>query len=234
MSCPPAATPSARCGERTACTSSPREPSGSTTRRWARWNWSTKVWICPATTGCPVTGKPLLIGTTRDEATAFFAFDPRVQNLTAATALDALTAQVGREAAQDAYQRHAARHPQATPARIFTAAQTDGLFRDGSLEIADHHAAGGNTAYVYQFDYAPTDDPYGLGATHCAELPFLFDTFDAYPDSPVLAGVGDAQRALGRAFASALARFVAAGTVSDWLPYVPATAARVRHFGAER
>ncbi|MFI1831751.1 carboxylesterase family protein [Streptomyces olivaceoviridis] len=179
-------------------------------------------------------GKPLLIGTTRDEATAFFAFDPRVQNLTAATALDALTAQVGREAAQDAYQRHAARHPQATPARIFTAAQTDGLFRDGSLEIADHHAAGGNTAYVYQFDYAPTDDPYGLGATHCAELPFLFDTFDAYPDSPVLAGAGDAQRALGRAFASALARFVAAGTVSDWLPYVPATAARVRHFGAER
>ncbi|CAM5666770.1 MULTISPECIES: hypothetical protein [Streptomyces] len=72
------------------------------------------------------------------------------------------------------------------------------------------------------------------GATHCAELPFLFDTFDAYPDSPVLAGAGDAQRALGRVFASALAQFVAAGTAGDWPPYVPATAARIPHFGGER
>ncbi|MFH9085603.1 carboxylesterase family protein [Streptomyces sp. NPDC017673] len=176
-------------------------------------------------------GKALLIGTTRDEATAFFAFDPRIQNLTAATALDLLTAQVGREAAQDAYQRHAARLPQATAAQIFTAVQTDGLFRDGSLRIADHHAAGGNTTCVYRFDYAPADDAYGLGATHCADLPFLFNTFDAYPDSPVLAGAGEAQRALGREFATALARFVAAGTAGDWLPYAPATAARIRHFG---
>ncbi|MEW2511238.1 carboxylesterase family protein [Streptomyces sp. NPDC046870] len=176
-------------------------------------------------------GKALLIGTTRDEATAFFAFDPRVRNLTAATALDVLAAQIGPEAAQEVYQRHAARLPQATPAQIFTAVQTDVLFRDGSLEIADQHAAGGDTTYVYRFDHAPADDVYGLGATHCAELPFLFNTFDAYPDSPVLAGAGDAERALGHAFATALARFVAAGTVDDWPPYAPASAARVRHFG---
>jgi para-nitrobenzyl esterase len=176
-------------------------------------------------------GKPLLIGTTRDETTAFFAFDPRIQNLTTAAALDALTAQIGRQGAQDSYRRHAAHHPEAAPARIFTAVQTDGLFTDGSLEIADHHAAGGNTTYVYRFDYAPAEDPLGLGATHCSELPFLFTTFDAYPDSPVLAGAGDAQRALAREFATAVAEFVTAATVSDWLPYAPATGARVRHFG---
>ncbi|KOV56845.1 carboxylesterase/lipase family protein [Streptomyces sp. MMG1121] len=184
------------------------------------------------TTGA-LEGKPLLIGTTRDEATAFFAVDPRIQHLTIAAALDVLTAQLGRQAAQDVYQQHAARlDEQATPAQIFTAAQTDGLFRDGSLEIADHHAAGGsNTTYVYQFDYAPAEDPYALGATHCAELPFLFDAFDAYPDSPVLAGAGDAQRSLGREFATAVAEFVTAGRTRDWLPYAPATAARIRHFG---
>ncbi|MFI6662585.1 carboxylesterase/lipase family protein [Streptomyces sp. NPDC050523] len=178
-------------------------------------------------------GKPLLIGTTRDEATAFTAFDPHIQGLTTDTALDLLTAQVGQQAAQDLFQQHAARRPQAAPAQIFTAVLTDGLFRDGSLEVADHHAAGSNTTYVYQFDYAPAEDPYALGATHCAELPFLFNTFDAYPGSPILAGVGarDAQSALGREFATAVAEFVATGTTSNWLPYAPATAARIRHFG---
>ncbi|MEV7955224.1 carboxylesterase family protein [Streptomyces sp. NPDC088141] len=176
-------------------------------------------------------GKPLLIGTTRDEATAFFAFDPRIQNLTTAAALDVLTAQIGRQAAQDVYQRHATRRPQATPAEIFTAVQTDGLLRNGSLQISDHHAAGGNTTYVYQFDYAPAEDPYSLGATHCAELPFLFNTFDAYPHSPILAGAGGAQRALGREFATSVAQFVTAGTADDWLPYAPAAGARIRHFG---
>ncbi|MEU0597449.1 carboxylesterase family protein [Streptomyces sp. NPDC006393] len=176
-------------------------------------------------------GKPLLIGTTRDEATAFTAFDPRIQNLTTTAALDLLTAQIGRQAAQDVYQQHATGHPQATPAQIFTAVLTDGLFRDGSLEIADHHAAGGNTTYVYQFDCAPAEDPYALGATHCAELPFLFNTFDAYPGSPVLVGAGDAQRALGHEFATAVAGFVTAGSTNDWLPYAPATTARIRHFG---
>ncbi|MFE9571780.1 carboxylesterase/lipase family protein [Streptomyces sp. NPDC006692] len=176
-------------------------------------------------------GKPLLIGTTRDESTAFFAFDPRIQNLTTTAALDVLTAQVGQQAAQDVYQRHAARLPQATPAQIFTAVQTDELFRDGSLEIADHHAAGGNTTYVYEFDHAPAEDPYALGATHCAELPFLFNTFDAFRDSPVLAGAGATQRALGHEFATAVAEFVTTGTTSDWLPYAPATAARIRRFG---
>ncbi|MBG0851396.1 carboxylesterase/lipase family protein [Streptomyces spinoverrucosus] len=176
-------------------------------------------------------GKALLIGTTRDEATAFFAFDPRIQNLTTTDALDVLTAQIGRQAAQDVYQQHAARLPQASPAEIFTAVQTDGLFRDGSLQIADHHAAGGNTTYVYEFDHAPAEDPYALGATHCAELPFLFGTFDAYPGSPVLAGAGDAERALGREFATVVAEFVTAGTAGDCLPYAPATAARIRHFG---
>ncbi|MHC5902911.1 carboxylesterase/lipase family protein [Streptomyces sp. S6] len=176
-------------------------------------------------------GKELLIGTTRDEATAFFAFNPRVQDLTADTALEILTAQVGRRTALDVYQRYTTRLPRATPAQIFTAVQTDGLFLDGSLQIADHHAAGGNTTYVYRFDHSPTHDPNGLGATHCAELPFLFNTFDAFPDSPVLTGAGATERALGHEFASALAEFVATGTVGDWLPYAPATAARVRRFG---
>ncbi|MFD4558936.1 carboxylesterase/lipase family protein [Streptomyces sp. NPDC058469] len=175
-------------------------------------------------------GKSLLIGTARDEATAFTAFDPRIQNLTTDGALDLLTGQLGK-GAHEFYQRCAARFEEPTAARVFTALQTDGLFRDGSLRIADHHAAGGNTTYVYEFDYRPAEDPYALGATHCGELPFLFGTFDAYPDSPMLGRATDAVRELGRTFATAVAEFVTSGSVHDWLPYTPATAARIRHFG---
>ncbi|MEV7322631.1 carboxylesterase family protein [Streptomyces sp. NPDC093970] len=175
-------------------------------------------------------GRPLLVGTTADEATSFFAFDPGIQNLTAVAAVELLAAQAG-DRARELYDRYAARLPQGSPARIFTEIGTDTLFRDGSLEIADHHAAGGNATRVYRFDHRPSPDPHSLGAAHCAELPFLFTTFDAYPDSPMLGAVGPAQRALGHEFATAVAEFVRTGSVHDWPPYAPATPARVRRFG---
>ncbi|HEY3711305.1 MAG TPA: carboxylesterase family protein [Amycolatopsis sp.] len=175
-------------------------------------------------------GKPLMLGTTRDEATAFFAFDPGVRNLTATGAVDLLTGQLG-DRAHAVYQEHAARLPQATPGQVFTAIQTDALFRDGTLGLADHHAAGANPTYVYQFDYQPAEDEYALGSTHCAELPFLFTTFDAYPDSPMLGRPTAADHDLGRAFATAVAEFVTTGSVPDWLPYAPGMPARIRHFG---
>ncbi|HEX7823433.1 MAG TPA: carboxylesterase family protein [Mycobacterium sp.] len=171
-------------------------------------------------------GNGLLIGTTRDEATAFFGFDPRIQNLTSEGALDLLTEGVGGQA-EEVYQRHAVQRPDATPAQVYTAVQTDAIFRNGAFEIADQHAAGGNTAYVYRFDRTPVEDDHALGATHCSELPFLFGTFDAYPDSPMLGRWGDAERALGRRLAGAVAQFVTSGSVSDWPDY---STGHVEHF----
>ncbi|GAX57405.1 para-nitrobenzyl esterase [Streptomyces olivochromogenes] len=51
-------------------------------------------------------GKDLLIGTTRDEMTTFFAFEPRIQSLTRESALQLLAGQFG-PSAQDVFQRHA-------------------------------------------------------------------------------------------------------------------------------
>ncbi|MCT9112918.1 carboxylesterase family protein [Streptomyces mirabilis] len=177
-------------------------------------------------------GKDLLIGTTRDEMTAFFAFEPGIQSLTRESALHLLVGQFG-PSAQDVFQRYENELPHATSARVFTALQTDELFRNGALQIADHHAAGGNATYVYPFDYHPAQGPDRLGAAHCVELPFLFGTFDSCPDSPMLGTPSDTERALGRSFAtavSAFSAFVATGSASDWLPYAPATTARIRHF----
>jgi len=162
-------------------------------------------------------GKAVLIGTTRDETTAFFGFDPSIQNLTSAGALTILTDSLGGQA-REVYQRHAAQRRHATPAQIFTAVQTDALFRNRALEIADYHAAGGNAAHVYQCDHIPAEDDYALGATHCSELPFLFGTFDAYSHSPMLGQPGDAEHALGHRFASAVAEFITSGSVNDWPP----------------
>jgi para-nitrobenzyl esterase len=185
-----------------------------------------------ALTNGALEGKALLIGTTRDEMTAFLGFDPQIQSLTRQGVLDHLTGRHGEgETAQETYQRYAAELPDATPAQILTAAHTDTLFRDGALEIADHHAAGGNATYVYRFDHRPADDTHRLGATHCAELPFLFGTFDAYPDSPMLGDPGDTGRALGRSFATAIAEFVTTGTPNAWPAYSPAATERIRHFG---
>jgi para-nitrobenzyl esterase len=172
-------------------------------------------------------GKALLIGTTRDEATAFFGFDPRIQSLTAPGAVQILAAALGDQAEQ-IYQGHAAQLPGATPAEIFIAVQTDLIFRGGALAIAEHHAAGGNATYVYQFDRRPAADPHHLGATHCCELPFLFGTFDSYPDSPMLGDAGDADRELGRDFATAVAEFSTSAEVTGWAPYA---SGQIQHLG---
>ena len=37
----------------------------------------------------------------------------------------------------------------------------------------------------------PPQDPAHLGAAHCVELPFFFDTIDAYPDSAMLGEPAD-------------------------------------------
>jgi para-nitrobenzyl esterase len=174
-------------------------------------------------------GKPLLTGTTRDEMAAFFASDPRIQAITASQASQIASTQAG---GAGRFSRAAARRPHASPADVLTEVETEIVFRDGTLAIAGHHAGTGHPAYVYQFDYTPAPDPAHLGAAHCAELPFFFDTLDAYPASPMLGQPTAAARALGRTFSRAVAAFAAAGEPADdqWSPYQPADPATVRHF----
>ncbi|GAA1961438.1 carboxylesterase/lipase family protein [Kitasatospora viridis] len=168
-------------------------------------------------------GKALLTGTTEDEMTAFFAFDPRVRALTFEQARALAGDRAGR------FDQLAA----AGPAAALTGVATERFFRDGTTAIADHHAAAGHPAYVYQFDRSPDPDPQRLGAAHCAELPFFFDTLDAYPDSPMLGAPSPAARELARTFSRAAASFTATGRpeAPDWQPYRPGDQLTVRHFG---
>jgi para-nitrobenzyl esterase len=186
-----------------------------------------RAWEKAAADGA-LQGKNLLLGTTRDEMMAFYAFDPRIQSLTADGATDMLKAQFG-ERAQAVYERYST--VGATPAQVLGSVHTDAFFRDAGLLIADQHTSGGDSTYVYQFDYRRADDAHGMGTPHCAELPFLFGTFDSYRDSPILGTPGETEHSLARGFARAVGEFVTTGHPSDWLPHVPADRTRVRHFG---
>jgi len=175
-------------------------------------------------------GKPLLAGTTRNEMTAFFALNPRIQAISADQARSIVACQV--DGGAERFDRTAARQPDATPADALTEIETELVFRDGTLAIAGHHAAAGHATYMYQFDYAPPDDPARLGAAHCADLPFFFDTIDAYPASPMLGEPTTGARALAHTFSHAMAAFVAAGrpAADQWHTYERASPATIRHF----
>jgi para-nitrobenzyl esterase len=174
-------------------------------------------------------GKPLLTGTTRNEMTSFFAFAPRIQAITVDQARELVAGQV--DGGADRYDRAAARLDSAAPSAVLTEIETEIVFRDGTLAIADHQAAAGHATYVYQFDYAPADDPAHLGSAHCAELPFLFNTIDAYSDSPILGTPTADVRRLADRFSRAVVAFIATGKPADdqWQPYEPANPATVRH-----
>jgi len=183
-----------------------------------------------ALAGSRLDGKPLLAGTTKNEMTAFFAFNPRIQAISACEARSIAAGQV--DSGGERFDRTAARQPDATPADVLTEVETELVFRDGTLAIADHHAAAGNATYVYQFDYTPDPDPARLGTAHCAELPFFFDTIDAYPGSPMLGEPAAGAPALSRTFSGAIAGFVATSRppADQWHPYEPASPSTIRHF----
>ncbi|MEV0275263.1 carboxylesterase family protein [Streptomyces sp. NPDC050610] len=112
---------------------------------------------------------------------------------------------------------------------------TERMMRGITLKIAADRAAQGTPAYVYQFD---REAPGGsdLGATHCAELPFLFGTFTAFADSPMLGQPTPADHALSASFASAFAAFAATGSpngegLEPWAAYGAGGGGEVKRFG---
>jgi para-nitrobenzyl esterase len=182
-------------------------------------------------------GRNLLVGAVEHEMAAFFAPNPAVQALDRDEVLGLLAAELGEPAAAErAYADRAAGRPEVKPARILTELVTDRMFTDGVTELAEQCTASGGSAYAYRFSRRPPGDDGTLGAVHCAELPFVFDTLDAFPDAPMLGAVGDGDRALARAVSGAFAAFVRTGSpnaagLADWAPHRPGSTAALKRFG---
>jgi para-nitrobenzyl esterase len=99
---------------------------------------------------------------------------------------------------------------------------SDAMFRIGSLRMAEWRADQGRPAYVYQFDW---QSPAGFEACHCLEIPFVFNNFSNWIDSPMLEGANTAETAgLADAMHKAWIAFARTGRpdharLPAWPPY---------------
>ena len=91
---------------------------------------------------------------------------------------------------------------------------------DPTERFAAAVAKSGGTVWAYRFDWrAPNGE---FGACHCIELPFVFGTFDAFDNAPMLGAVTAKMQALSGVVRSALGRFVLNGSPNGGsLPHWP-------------
>jgi para-nitrobenzyl esterase len=159
-------------------------------------------------------GKDLLIGATADEVHAFFAADPAMDH----PAEDAVAARFGSAAAQARYR---ARRPGANAIDLLADLSTDETFLIPAMRLAEAVSRRGGTAYAYLFDWAAPGSRFR--SCHCIDLPFVFGTFDAWHDAPMLAGGDAAQMAdLSTAMRRAWIAFARTGDPAhDALPAWP-------------
>ena len=159
-------------------------------------------------------GKQILIGATADEGHAWYAADPLMQD----PPRDAV---LGRFGGVEALARYGARRPGGSAMDLLADLNTAETFVEPAMRLAAAIARRGGTAYAYAFDWAPPGSRFR--ACHCIDLPFVFGTFDAWPDAAMLAGGNAAQMAaLSAAVRRAWIAFVRDGDPShDGMPAWP-------------
>ncbi|GAA4524250.1 carboxylesterase/lipase family protein [Amycolatopsis samaneae] len=197
-----------------------------TSRHWPAPSYADRAFV-PVVDGAVLTTAPgraalagsfdgidLMIGCTAAEGLFF----PEAQSLWTAGEAPRLTGDLAGE-----YARLAAARPADPPARVLGQVITD-RFVAGSFDLAEHRARTGAPAHVYWWR-RPGDGPDGrFGAAHCAELPFLFGTLDAWRGSPLLGGTGEEHRYLVERTQNAWLSFAATGDPDPggelgWRPY---------------
>lgn len=144
---------------------------------------STARFIEAAGEGAGIAGVDIIIGTTREEVNAFFCGDPTMQAPDPALIAERFAALTGKE---DAIKLYRYFRPGGKPVDLLSDLTTDYMFRFPSLKLAETIAKTGASAWVYQFDWAPSDSP--LKACHCLELPFVFGNPKKWIDAPMLKG----------------------------------------------
>jgi para-nitrobenzyl esterase len=174
---------------------------------------------------------PLLIGTNRDEAKLFMVSDPKNRDPDE----DLLLRRIDRafaasgvkltpERAIDAYR--AARHERGeptTPRDLWSAIESDRMFRIGSVRAAAAHARTQPATYAYLFTWESPGMHGALGACHALEIPFVLGNLDA-PTMDRFAGTGPAASALSEQMMDAWLAFACAGNpehagLPDWPAY---------------
>ncbi|MDT5255995.1 MAG: para-nitrobenzyl esterase [Mycobacterium sp.] len=146
-------------------------------------------------------GLDLLIGHNRDEYRYVIHESGGPDSVTAAQAETALNSL---PPTPDGAQAYWAAHPRANHAELYELVCSDLVYRMPTLHIAQAHAAGGGTTYLYEFCF----DGSPIGAAHTTEIPLVFGTLDSpvgsalYGSAPLAEAVSREMSAAWRAFAT--------------------------------
>jgi para-nitrobenzyl esterase len=168
---------------------------------------------------------PLLIGTNRDEFKMFLVADPKgrdpdedVVYRRLERAFSAADERLEPRAAVDGYRASRARRGQSTePRELWSAIESDRMFRVGSIAAAEAHTLYQPRTYSYLFAWESPAMRGALGACHALELPFVFGTLDA-PGIDRFAGTGPEAQALSAQMMDAWLGF-ARGGEAPWPAY---------------
>jgi para-nitrobenzyl esterase len=169
-----------------------------------------KHFLEAAAVGAGAAGIDLIIGTTREEAHAFFS--GRVDETLIAERFTALAGST------NTLERYRRRRPGSSLMALLSDLVTDMVFLFPSLQFAEAASTAGARSFVYQFDWSPPTSP--LQACHCLELPFVFGNLDDWHDAPMMQGTDpDLFAALSGAVRAAWIRFVQTGDPSASVPW---------------
>lgn len=164
---------------------------------------------------------PLVIGTNRDEAKLFMIADPRNRDPDEAVlhrrierAFAANDVFVSPDEAIKTYRSaRMARGQPADPRELWSAIETDRMFRIGSLRAAEAQARHQPATYCYLFDWESPAMGGALGACHALEIPFAFGNLGA-PTMDRFAGSGPAAERLSQQMMDAWIAFARHGDPS--------------------
>jgi len=168
---------------------------------------------------------PLLVGSTRDEATAILVNDPNWPKLTDAEFAQRAPLILGPAKAAEAVPLYRASAPDDKPMYLWSRLMTDQSFTANVAMLAERKAAQAAPVYVYRVDWrSPVRDGL-LRAPHAVEVPFVFGTVAI---SPELVGAGTSQEAMTRMFQATFAAFARTGNPNvkgypAWPRYTPQT-----------
>ena len=93
---------------------------------------------------------------------------------------------------------------------------TNGMFKEPSIHLAERLRKAGHRARTLEHEWSPKG--YGLGATHCLDLPLLFGDFEAWSASPMHGAVtAEEWDRRGKLIRQAWGQFARDGTMPESL-----------------
>jgi para-nitrobenzyl esterase len=162
-----------------------------------------------------------MIGTTREEMAAFYCIDQDIAKADAA-AIEGVFVSMFKSGHRPYYDEIRRTRASGANAALLGDLMSDAMFRMGSLRMCEWRADQGRPAYLYQFDW---QSPAGFESCHCLEIPFVFNNWAHWTDSPMLKGAKPEEtNGLAEAIHGAWIAFARTGSpdhpgLPPWPPY---------------